>query len=86
MLHLWRRGESYTAIWWGNMRKRYHMEDPDIDGRIIMCIESRLIAKFPFTPYIATYSVQIFKMCTKHDVFSFVLVFSISITDLLYLC
>jgi len=23
-------------FWWGNLRKRYHLEDPGIDGRIIL--------------------------------------------------
>jgi len=30
------RGEAYTGFWWGNLRERYHFEDPDIDGRIII--------------------------------------------------
>ena len=28
-----------TGLWWGNLRDRDHLEDPDIDGRIILkCI------------------------------------------------
>jgi hypothetical protein len=23
-------------VWWGNLRERDHLEDPDIDGRIIL--------------------------------------------------
>jgi hypothetical protein len=30
------RGEVYTGIWWGNLRERDHVEDPDVDGRIIL--------------------------------------------------
>jgi hypothetical protein len=30
------RGEVYTGFWWGNLRKRDQMEDPGIDGRIIL--------------------------------------------------
>jgi len=30
------RGEVYTRFWWGNLRERDHLEDPDIDGRIIL--------------------------------------------------
>jgi hypothetical protein len=30
------RGEVYTGFWWGNLRERNHMEDPDIDRRIIL--------------------------------------------------
>ena len=31
-------GESggVYIVWWGNVRKRDHLEDPDIDGRIIL--------------------------------------------------
>jgi hypothetical protein len=33
---LWRRGEAYTGFWWGNLRERDHLEEPDIGGRIIL--------------------------------------------------
>jgi len=26
----------YTGVWWGNLRERDHLEDPGIDGRIIL--------------------------------------------------
>jgi len=26
----------YTGFWWGNLRERDHVEDPGIDGRIIL--------------------------------------------------
>ena len=26
----------YTGFWWGNLRKRAHLEDPGIDRRIIL--------------------------------------------------
>jgi len=29
-------GEEYTLFWWGNLRERDHLEDPDVDGRIIL--------------------------------------------------
>jgi hypothetical protein len=29
------RGGVYTGFWWGNLRERDHLEDPDVDGRII---------------------------------------------------
>jgi hypothetical protein len=33
------RGEAYTGCWWSNMMKRDHLEDPGIDGRMILrCI------------------------------------------------
>jgi len=31
-----RRGEAYTGFWWGNLRERDHLQDPGIDGRIIL--------------------------------------------------
>jgi hypothetical protein len=36
--HLARMGrdEVYTGFWWGNLRERGHLEDPGIDGRIIL--------------------------------------------------
>ena len=27
---------AYTGFWWGNLRERDHLEDPDVDGRIIL--------------------------------------------------
>ena len=29
-------GEMYTGFWWGNPRDGGHLEDPDVDGRIIL--------------------------------------------------
>jgi len=29
-------GEAYTGVWWGNLRKRDHLRDPGVDGRIIL--------------------------------------------------
>jgi hypothetical protein len=33
---VWGRGEMYTGFWWGQLMERDHLEDPDIDGRIIL--------------------------------------------------
>jgi len=31
--------EAYRGFWWGNMREKDHLEDPVVDGRIILsCI------------------------------------------------
>jgi hypothetical protein len=29
------RAEVYAGFWWENLRKRGHLEDPGVDGRII---------------------------------------------------
>ena len=29
-------GEVYTRFWWANMRERDHLEDPGVDGRVIL--------------------------------------------------
>jgi hypothetical protein len=35
-------GEVHTGFWWGNLRERDHLEDSDVDGRIILrCIFRR---------------------------------------------
>ena len=30
------RGETYTGVWWGNLKERDHLGKPGIDGRIIL--------------------------------------------------
>jgi len=30
------RGEAYTGFWWGNLRERDHLGEPDIDGRTLL--------------------------------------------------
>jgi hypothetical protein len=36
--HIARIGEkrAYTGFWWGNLKERNHLGDPDLDGRIIL--------------------------------------------------
>ena len=29
-------GEVHIGFWWGNLRERYHFEEPSGDGRIIL--------------------------------------------------
>jgi hypothetical protein len=31
-LRVWGRGDTYTRFWWGNLRERDHLVDPDVDG------------------------------------------------------
>jgi hypothetical protein len=28
--------EEYTGLWWENLRERDHLEEPGIDGRIVL--------------------------------------------------
>ena len=35
MLHVW-DGEVRTGFWWGNLREGDHLEDPSVDGSIIL--------------------------------------------------
>jgi hypothetical protein len=30
------RGKVYKGLWWGEVRERENLEDPGIDGRIIL--------------------------------------------------
>jgi len=34
--HVCGKGELHTGFWWGILRERDHLEDPVIDGRIII--------------------------------------------------
>jgi len=36
MWHVWETGEVHTGFWWVNLRKREHLEDVGVDGRIIL--------------------------------------------------
>jgi len=29
-------GEAHTWVWWGNLREGNHLEDPGVDGTIIL--------------------------------------------------
>ena len=36
MWHVWRRVVVCTRFWWGNLKDRDHLENPGVDGRIIL--------------------------------------------------
>jgi hypothetical protein len=36
MWHVWGTGEVHTWYWWGDLMERDHLEDLDVDGRIIL--------------------------------------------------
>ena len=36
MYHVCGRGEVHTEFWWGNLRGKSHLEDPGVDGTIIL--------------------------------------------------
>jgi len=34
--HVWRTGEVHAGFWWGGLMEREHLEDLDVEGRIIL--------------------------------------------------
>jgi hypothetical protein len=34
--HVWGRGEVHTGFWWGDPRGKGHVQDLDVDGKIIL--------------------------------------------------
>jgi len=36
MQHIWSIGDKRTGFWWGNLRKRDHLEDEGVNGKIIL--------------------------------------------------
>jgi hypothetical protein len=46
------RGEMRTGLWWGNIRKGDHLEDPGVDGRIIL--------KYDFEKLVGGHGMKLF--------------------------
>jgi len=38
MQHVSGTGETCTGIWWRNLREKDHLEDPGVEGRIILSV------------------------------------------------
>jgi hypothetical protein len=36
MRQVWATGNVHTEVWWGDLREKGHLEDQDVDGRIIL--------------------------------------------------
>jgi len=36
MCHVWETGEVYRGFWCGDLIERHHLEDPSVDGSIII--------------------------------------------------
>ena len=36
MWHVWKTGEVHTEFWWEDLRKRDHLENLGVDGKIII--------------------------------------------------
>jgi hypothetical protein len=36
MYYVCGNGDIHTGLWWGDLRERVHLEDLDVDGRILL--------------------------------------------------
>jgi hypothetical protein len=36
MWHVWETGDVHKGFWCGNLRERGHLEDMDVDGKLII--------------------------------------------------
>jgi hypothetical protein len=43
------RGEMFTSFWWGNMRERHQLENPGVDGKVILRLTFRNVDVWTWT-------------------------------------
>jgi hypothetical protein len=48
MWHVWESEEMHTGFWWGDLKKRGHLEDLGVKGIIIIIIIIIIIVKWVF--------------------------------------
>jgi hypothetical protein len=36
MWNVWGKGDVHTGFWWGDLMEKYHLEDPNVDGKITL--------------------------------------------------
>jgi hypothetical protein len=36
MYRIWGKRKAYTGFWWGNLSERDRLEDPGVDGQVIL--------------------------------------------------
>jgi hypothetical protein len=45
MWHVWGGRRGAYRIWWEDLRERDHLEDPDVDGRILKWIFKKMVGR-----------------------------------------
>jgi hypothetical protein len=45
MWHVWGGMRGAYRIWWGDLRERDHLDDPDVDGRVLKWIFKNMVGR-----------------------------------------